>query len=97
MFEDMNELEVLTRMETHYGPLRKKLSAYTTDVIDKLETELIQLLQRYKKDWSVNSQVPRVRMWIEENTVKFLFFDRSTGRRVILGHWLQNKCGYYEQ
>jgi hypothetical protein len=96
MFDDMNDMEILTRMEKHYGPLSKKLTVYTTDAIDKLEGELVTLLQQYRQKMSVKTPIPRIRMWIEENSVKFLFFDRSTGRRVILGEWLEGKHGYYE-
>ena len=96
MFEDMNDLEILTRMEKNYGPLSKKLTNFTTDTIDKLESELVQLLQRMKSQMDVRAPIPRIRMWIQDNKVNFLFFDKATGKRVILGEWLQNKQGYYE-
>lgn len=96
MFEDMNELEILTRMEKNYGPLTKKLTVFNTDIIDKLEGELLQLLQKYKAQFSVRAPIPRIRMWIQDNKVNFLFFDKATGKRVILGEWLQNQQGYYE-
>lgn len=96
MFEDMNDLEILTRMEKNYGPLTKKLSVFTTDTIDKLEVELVQMLQKYKAQFNVRSPLPRIRMWIQDNKVNFLFFDKATGKRVILGEWLQNVNGYYE-
>lgn len=96
MFDDMSDLEILTRMEKNYGPLTKKLGVYTTDVIDKLEAELVQMLQKYKAQMNVRSPIPRIRMWIQDNKVNFLFFDKSTGKRVILGEWLENKNGYYE-
>lgn len=96
MFEDMNDLEILTRMEKNYGPLTKKLAVFSTDAIDKLEGELLQLLHKYKTQMNVRSPIPRIRMWIQDNTVNFLFFDKATGKRVILGEWLDNKQGYYE-
>lgn len=96
MFEDMNDIEILTRMEKNYGPLTKKLEVFTTDAIDKLEGELLQLLHKYKSQMNVRSPIPRIRMWIQDNTVNFLFFDKATGKRVILGEWLENKNGYYE-
>lgn len=96
MFEDMSDIEILTRMEKNYGPLTKKLPVFTTDAIDKLEVELLQLLQKYKAQMNVRSPIPRIRMWIQDNTVNFLFFDKATGKRVILGEWLENKNGYYE-
>jgi hypothetical protein len=89
MFEDMNDIEI-------YGPLTKKLPVYSTDAIDKLEAELVNMLQKYKSQMSVRSPLPKIRMWIQDNKVNFLFFDKATGRRVILGEWLQNKNGYYE-
>jgi hypothetical protein len=96
MFEDMNDIEILTRMEKNYGPLSKKLKVFTTDAIDKLEGELLQLLHKYKTQMNVRQPIPRIRMWIQDNTVNFLFFDKATGKRVILGEWLENKNGYYE-
>lgn len=96
MFEDMNDLEILTRMEKNYGPLTKKLAVFSTDAIDKLEGELMQLLHKYKAQMGVRAPIPRIRMWIQDNTVNFLFFDKATGKRVILGEWLENKNGYYE-
>lgn len=96
MFEDMSDIEILTRMEKKYGPLTKKLRVFSTDVIDKLEAELIQLLQKYKSQMNVRSPIPRIRMWIQDNTVYFLFLDKATGKRVILGEWLEDKTGYYE-
>jgi hypothetical protein len=88
MFEDMGELEVLIRMEKIYGPLSKKLpDVYTADAIDKIQAELIQLLQKYKGQLGIKDNIPRIRTWIEQNTIKFLFFDRHTGKRLILGEW----------
>jgi hypothetical protein len=96
MFDDMDEIEILTRMEKNHGPLSKKLAMYSTDAIDKLEVELVALLQKYKSQMNVRSPIPKIRMWIQGNKVNFLFFDKSTGKRVILGEWLTNKNGYYE-
>jgi hypothetical protein len=96
MFEDMSDIEILTRMEKNYGPLTKRLSAFNTDVIDKLEGELLQILHKYKAQMGVRAPVPRIRMWIQDNKVNFLFFDKATGKRIILGEWLENKNGYYE-
>lgn len=96
MFDDMNDIEILTRMEKNYGPLTRKLSVFTTDAIDRLETELVQILQKYKQQLNVRTPIPRIRMWITDNKVNFLFFDKATGKRVILGEWLENKNGYYE-
>ena len=96
MFDDMDDIEILTRMEKNYGPLSKKLAVFTTDAIDILEKELVQLLQKYKAEFNVRTPIPRIRMWIQDNTVNFLFFDKATGKRVILGEWLENKNGYYE-
>jgi hypothetical protein len=96
MFEDMSDIEILTRMEKNYGPLTKRLLVFTTDSVDRLETELIQLLHKYKSQFNVRSPIPRIRMWVEDDIVNFLFFDKATGKRVILGEWFENKSGYYE-
>ena len=102
MFEDMTDIEVLTRMEKNYGPLTKKVEVFTTDIIDKLESELVQLLHKYKSQLQIRAPIPRIRMWVEDDdnnklvTINFLFFDKATGRRVILGEWFENKSGYHE-
>jgi hypothetical protein len=92
MFDDMGELEILIRMERYYGPLSKKLPAvYTTDLIDKMQAELTTLIQRYKNMFKIQDNMPRIRIWIEQNSAKFLFFDKHTGKRIILGEWLSKK------
>lgn len=93
MFDDMGELEILIRMETYYGPLSKKLpGVYTTDTIDKIQAELVGIIQKYKGMLNIKDNIPRIRIWIEANNAKFLFFDRHTGKRLILGEWLSKNA-----
>lgn len=89
MFDDMGEIEILIRMEKFYGPLSKGLpGVYTTDTIDKIQMELVSLIQKYKNTLNIRDNIPRIRIWIEQNNAKFLFFDRHTGKRIFLGEWL---------
>lgn len=93
MFDDMGELEILTRMERYYGPLSKRLpGVYTTDALEKIQAELVGLIQKYKSALNVRDNIPRIRVWIEANSAKFMFFDRHTGKRIILGEWLKDKA-----
>lgn len=97
MFDDMGEIEILIRMETYYGPLSKRLpGVYTTDSIDKIQAELVGIIQKYRQQLGIKDNIPRIRVWIEQNTVRFLFFDRHTGKRIILGEWLKksNRVAY---
>jgi hypothetical protein len=93
MFDDMGELEILIRMEKYYGPLSKRLpSVYSTDLLDKIQAELVQLIQKYKGELNIKDNIPRIRIWIEQNKAKFLFFDRHTGKRIFLGEWLSKNA-----
>lgn len=96
MFDDMDDIEILTRMEKNHGPLTKKLTNFTTDSLDRISDELVQILQKYRTKFNLKSPIPKIRMWIQDDRVNFLFFDKATGKRVILGEWLENKQGYYE-
>jgi len=96
MFEEMGELEILIRMERYYGPLSKRLpDVYTTDAIEKIQAELVTIIQRYKSSLKIQDNIPRMRVWIEANSVKFLFFDRHTGKRLYLGEWLSKASKEY--
>lgn len=93
MFDDMGELEILIRMETYYGPLSKRLpGVYTTDTIDKIQSELVSLIYKYKHALNIKDSIPRIRIWIEHDKANFLFFDKHTGKRIILGEWLSEKA-----
>ena len=92
MFEDLDDAEVLLYMEKRFGPLTKTISgSYNMDKIDSMEQELVSMLVRYKSQLSVSRPVPRIRMWVTDNKVNFLFFDKVTNRRILLGQWLANK------
>lgn len=93
----MDDLEILLWMEKRYGPLSKTIpDGYSMDKVDQIEKQLVTLLQKYKEQLKLNSPMPRIRMWTTENKVNFLFFDKETGKRVLLGEWLSGKEGYYE-
>lgn len=96
MYDDSDEIDALTRIEKNYGPLTKKLDKFSVDAIDKIEKELLEILQKYKSELRINKPLPKIRMWLQDNKVNFLFFDKTSGRRIILGEWLKNGQGYYE-
>lgn len=100
MNEDMSDIEFITWMELRFGPLTKTITGnYSMDKVDQIERELKELLTKYKDELKLHNPVPRIRMWVTdkpENTVHFLFFDKNTGKRVLLGQWLNNQEGYNE-
>jgi len=97
MFEDMGDLEILIRMEKYYGPLTKKLPrVFTAETLDKMQNELTMLIQKYKSMLKIPDNIPRIRVWIEANKARFLFFDKHTGKRILLGEWLsKSPAGKY--
>jgi hypothetical protein len=98
MQEDLNDIERIIWMEKRFGPLSKSIpGGFNMEKVDQIEGQLISLLQRYKTELLILGPIPRIRMWAEEDKVNFLFFDKETGKRILLGQWLSNKNeAYYE-
>ena len=97
MFEDMDEFEILVWMEKRFGPLQKTIKGgFNMDKADAIQSELSALLHRYQKQLAIKEPIPRIRVWTTDDKLNFLFFDKATGKRVLLGLWLSGKESYHE-
>lgn len=93
----MNDIELLIWMEKRFGPLQKTIQGgFSMDKADAMQHELAAMLIKYQKQLNLQDPVPRIRVWTTENKLNFLFFDKSTGKRILLGSWLSGKEAYYE-
>lgn len=99
MFEDMDDVETLIHLEVRFGPLTKTIpGGWSVEKVEKIDDELQALLQKYKQEKNIRGPLPRIRSWVSvnENKVNFLFFDKATGKRILLGQWLSGQAGHYE-
>lgn len=94
---DMNDVELITWIEKRFGLTKSVGNNPTNDQIGSVETELVSILNKYKNELNISSPLPRVKMWITNDKVNFMFFDKKSGKRILLGDWLSNKGDYYEQ
>lgn len=94
---DMNDVELLTWIEKRFGLMKSLGANPSNDVVGAVETELVSILNKYKTELNIASPLPRIKMWITDNKVNFMFFDKKSGKRILLGDWLSNKGEYYEQ
>jgi hypothetical protein len=93
-----SDIEVLIRMERRFGPLSKTIvGGYAMNKMDSIKTEFVGILQKYKEELAIAMPIPFIRMWAEDDKVHFLFFDKNTGKRILLGEWLEGKELPYEQ
>jgi hypothetical protein len=91
------EIDQLLWIELRFGPLQKTIKGgYDMNKADALHQELVTLLQKYQKQLNLKSPVPRIRVWATNDKLNFLFFDKNTGKRVLLGAWLSGKETYHE-
>lgn len=97
MNEYMNDIELITWMEKRFGTLSKTIPNFTMDKADRVKVELVSLLQKYKSELNIRNPIPYIRSWSEADKVNFLFFDKLSGKRVLLGEWLEGKESPYEQ
>lgn len=97
MMDDMTELEFLEWAEARHGPLKKTIKGgFNVGKIDAVQNELASILSKYKSHLNIKTPAPRIRAWATDNTVNFIFFDRITGRKILLAAWLSGKESYYE-
>lgn len=97
MNDDIDYIEFLISMEKRFGPLQKTVQGgYSMDKADAIQHELASMLQKYQKQLGLKEPVPRIRVWTTEDKLNFLFFDRNTGKRILLGAWLLGKEDHYE-
>lgn len=97
MSDDRDDIEVLIWMEKRFGPLQKTIQGgYNMDKADAIQHELAALLAREQKRLNITTPIPRIRVWTTDDKLNFLFFDKTTGKRILLGAWLSGKETHYE-
>lgn len=94
--EWMNEAEVLEWSERRFGFVKTVKPNTTHEDLQQVEQELVKHLQRCRYKYGINTPIPRIRMWLQNTKLYFIFFDKQSGKRILLGEWLINKEGYYE-
>jgi hypothetical protein len=97
MLEDMDDIEKLTWIELRHGLTKSIGTNPSNDKVEEVEKELLSILNKHREEKKIVSPIPRVRMWITNDRVNFMFYDRKNGKRVILGEWLSNKEPQYER
>ena len=97
MYEDMTDVEILLYIEKRFGCLSKSVQATNGNIkIENITNELQELLNKYRKELHLINPVPRIRSWVQEDKVNFLFFDKITGKRILLGEWLSGTKVRYD-
>lgn len=97
MMEDMNDIEKILWIEKRFGITKTIGENPSNDKVEATENELISILSRYREELNITNPLPRVRMWLTNDKLNFLFFDRKSGKRILLGDWLANKEIHYER
>src|SRR5882757_9810510 len=97
MLEDMSDIEVIVWMEKRFG-ITKTVGLHPSyDRADNIERELAGLLSKYREELQITMPLPRIRMWQTNEKMNFLFFDKKSGKRILLGDWLANKERFYDR
>ena len=96
--EDMNDIEKLLWMEKRFGISKTLTEKHpSTDKIEATEQELASILSRYREEMNITMPLPRIRTWMTDNKMNFIFIERKSGKRILLGNWLSNKEEFYER
>lgn len=93
---DMSDLELITWIEKRFGLTKRIDGTVSADKIESVESELLGILNKYKTQFGISSPIPKISMRIINDKISFMFFDKRSGKRVLLGDWLANKEEYYE-
>mgnify|MGYP001558577695 CR=1 FL=1 len=95
-YEDINEIDALIAIEENFG-LSKFIGDYpSNELVDNVENQLVVMLSKYKNMLKIDNPVPKIIVNIRGKHLRFTFFDKNTGKRVLLGQWLENKGRYYD-
>lgn len=97
MSDDMSDIEKLIWIEKRFSFTKTIGENPTNDKVEQIENELMSILSRYREELKINSQLPKIRIWLTNDKLNFLFFDRKSGKRILLGDWLLNKEMKYER
>lgn len=94
----MNEdIEKIIWIEKRFGITKTIGDNPSNDKVEATENELLTILSKYKEELSIENPLPRVRMWLTNDKLNFLFFSRKSGKRILLGTWLSNQETPYER
>lgn len=97
MTEDMNDIEKILWIEKRFGITKTIGENPSNEKVEATETELLGLLNKYRDELHISNPLPRVRMWLTNDKLNFIFYDRKSGKRILLGDWLSNKETPYER
>lgn len=97
MTEDMNDIEKILWIEKRFGITKTIGKNPSNEKVEATETELLGLLNKYRDELHISNPLPRVRMWLTNDKLNFIFYDRKSGKRILLGDWLSNKETPYER
>lgn len=96
MIEHKYDIEKLIWIEKRFGITKTLKDSNSNEKMETIENELSALLSKYREQLKISQPVPKVRMWATNDKLNFLFFSRSSGKRILLGDWLANKDTPYE-
>lgn len=88
--KDLADIERLTWMEIRFGITKTVGTNPSSDKIEAIEDELFTILSKYREKLKIANPVPKIKMWLTNDKLNFMFYDRKTGDRVILGDWLSS-------
>lgn len=92
-----DDIEKLLWIELRFGITKTIGENPSNEKVEATENELLSLLNRYREELHITSPLPKVRIWLNNSKLNFMFFDRKNGKRILLGNWLANKETYYER
>jgi len=95
--EDMSDIEKILWMEKRFGIMKTIGDHPSSDKVESIESELVGLLSKYREELKITMPLPRIRTWLAADKMNFMFYDRKSGKRILLGNWLANKEEYYER
>jgi hypothetical protein len=94
---DLDDIEKLLYIERRFGITKTLKESPTNDRVMAAERELVSILKKYSEQLNLTIPMPKVRTILTDNQIKFTFFDKNNGKRILLGNWLSNKEKYHDR
>jgi hypothetical protein len=94
---DIIEIEKILWIEKRFGITKTIGDNPSNDKVEQTENELLGLLSKYREQLRITIPIPKIRTWLTDDKLNFMFFDRKSGKRILLGTWLSNKETPYER
>lgn len=94
---DIIEIEKILWIEKRFGITKTIGDNPSNDKVEQTENELLGLLSKYREQLRITIPLPKIRTWLTDDKLNFMFFDRKSGKRILLGTWLSNKETPYER